>query len=757
MEKLQTLIQKVVLNTPTFKNVTFEPTLINFFYGRNGSGKSTIGREIDQGLALDWQLGVDPSAYQILTYNEEYIENNIQSYGNIPGVFTITKQNASVKKAIDDKRKERDDIDVLIRRVEKEKATAAEKIATAEKKCCNACWKVTEIVRKAFPETQVGFKNDRKKFVSEIERTTPLEYTMTDLQLMYDSAYGKDLKRFTPYKLLGKLTFPTSPLLSESIVNSSSTPFAVFLRELNATDWVVQGHALYHNHANGKCPYCQQDLPDDFEAKLASCFDSAYKNTVAELQAFARQYKDTLNSIYALLKSNVDNPYTSDLTYTYRLKFDLFFEIAKRNADLVTKKANEPAQIIELEDLSDILKELNALAKEINDAINTNNQAIDDNSTARQKCRDAVWGYMATLCASSISVCRYSVSDANGELRKLEKKGKEYIKSSNILEMKISELNTQTVNTDVAMQSINELIRASGFHGFELQKKPRADYVYELVREDASGKKSVVNGKAMSEGERHFIAFLYFYHEVMGSQSDNGIVNNKIIVIDDPVSSMDSSSLFVIASLVRNIIGVCYNNYELSDDTTRDDHVKQFFCLTHNPYFFREITYNYLKEYECATFYEIKKQAGNRSNVVPCLGTSNTTGGGQINISPVKNTYDALWEEYLTSDDSVILMNVIRQILEYYFLQICGFKNGDLRAELLDKNKKAFDDGTKEQFEYSMASAMINLMNTGVAGFSDNLYFDASAIDPNQLRTVFQKIFEVTNQQQHYNMMTRKA
>ena len=52
-------------------------------------------------------------------------------------------------------------------------------------------------------------------------------------------------------------------------------------------------------------------------------------------------------------------------------------------------------------------------------------------------------------------------------------------------------------------------------------------------------------------GERHFIAFLYFYHLVMGSQSDEGKVENKIVIIDDPVSSMDSSSLFVVASLVR--------------------------------------------------------------------------------------------------------------------------------------------------------------------------------------------------------------
>lgn len=52
----------------------------------------------------------------------------------------------------------------------------------------------------------------------------------------------------------------------------------------------------------------------------------------------------------------------------------------------------------------------------------------------------------------------------------------------------------------------------NGFQGFQLREKPGAQYVYQLVREDGS------IAKGLSEGERHFIAFLYFYHTVMGSQ-----------------------------------------------------------------------------------------------------------------------------------------------------------------------------------------------------------------------------------------------
>mgnify|MGYP001069195304 CR=1 FL=1 len=40
-EKMTSAIQKLVLSDPPFNRETIEPTFINFFYGKNGAGKST--------------------------------------------------------------------------------------------------------------------------------------------------------------------------------------------------------------------------------------------------------------------------------------------------------------------------------------------------------------------------------------------------------------------------------------------------------------------------------------------------------------------------------------------------------------------------------------------------------------------------------------------------------------------------------------------------------------------------------------------
>lgn len=98
-------------------------------------------------------------------------------------------------------------------------------------------------------------------------------------------------------------------------------------------------------------------------------------------------------------------------------------------------------------------------------------------------------------------------------------------------------------------------------------------------------------------------------------------------------------------------------------------------------------------------------------------------------------------------------MMVIRQILEYYFIQMVGYKSGNLRNDLLDKHKEEFvktnPDGSENKDDYTIASAMIAMLNVGATGFNDGLYYnDASAADIDQMKAVFEKIFKVMDQEQ---------
>lgn len=100
--------------------------------------------------------------------------------------------------------------------------------------------------------------------------------------------------------------------------------------------------------------------------------------------------------------------------------------------------------------------------------------------------------------------------------------------------------------------------------------------------------------------------FLYYYHLVKGSLNSEA-VKDKIVVIDDPVSSMDSGALFIVSALVREMIEVCYNNTDYRSHKVDGDYIKQIFILTHNVYFHKEITHHQAKRYHSVSFYMIRK------------------------------------------------------------------------------------------------------------------------------------------------------
>ena len=104
-EQVETVITEITIDEKTYKRETFKPNLINYVYGKNGTGKTTIS-EFIQNPSSSFGTSIPRSDFELLVYNNSFIQDEIQSYGNIPGLFTITKQNAEVKKEIEKLEKE---------------------------------------------------------------------------------------------------------------------------------------------------------------------------------------------------------------------------------------------------------------------------------------------------------------------------------------------------------------------------------------------------------------------------------------------------------------------------------------------------------------------------------------------------------------------------------------------------------------------------------------------------------------------------
>ena len=198
-EKKRSAISKVMLNTATFSNETFEPTYINLFFGRNGAGKSSVAYALEEGDGVQWKAGESPDNYDLLVYNQDFIDNNFESFDNLPGVFTVDKVNIQIQQRIDalgtEKIQVADEMAKLIEAGNKKKALKESLLTQLQ----NECWSRSADIRADFDATQSG-KKRKNTFTEKVLSTTPVDHDLAELKELYDVAYDDNSQTYPSFK-----------------------------------------------------------------------------------------------------------------------------------------------------------------------------------------------------------------------------------------------------------------------------------------------------------------------------------------------------------------------------------------------------------------------------------------------------------------------------------------------------------------------------------------------------------------------------
>ena len=249
--------------------------------------------------------------------------------------------------------------------------------------------------------------------------------------------------------------------------------------------------------------------------------------------------------------------------------------------------------------------------------------------------------------------------------------------------------------------------------------------------------------------QRSFFPFGYDFFGILRQYFDNTIdgLNIKLPVVCLNISSRQ----FGFTDLM---IEVCRNNADNREPVAEGNYIKQLFILTHNAFFHREVTYNYVRKYEYVSFYLIRKR-NNCSSVKLFREVDPKCPTQMRNVNPVKSSYAALWEEYHECQKPITLMNVTRKILEYYFLQLCGYDGAELRKAILVDGRPSFVDefGNEDKEQFDLAQSMLAYISPERIGFNDGLHYVEESADPDVCKAIFKKIFEIMKQGQHYKMM----
>lgn len=706
----------------------------NFFFGSNGTGKTTVSRVIaDEGkypsCSVKWKGG---TRLQPLVYNSDFVERNFTQSTELKGVFTLGEKQADTLAKIAAASSElnalTNKIETLTLGLQGADGNGGKKgeLAALEAGFKDKCWAQKQ---KHDAKLQGGFegvRNNTEKFKAKVLQeqvtNTATLLTLAELEKKAASVFGPTptTEAVVPVVDASKLlAHEANPILKKRVIGKEDVDIAAMIKKLGNSDWVREGRAFYDVN-EGTCPFCQQSTSQAFAQSLNEYFDETFVTDSKAIDELATNYATEAARIQQQLSSIIASPSKFLDVEKLKAEKELLDARITVNNQLLAGKKKEASQVVALESLSNVSAAIKTLIDTANTQVAAHNKMVLNLATERTTLTAQVWKFVLAELKADLTAFKTWKDGLDKAISAMTTQIANATTDKARKTAAIRDLEKLTTSIQPTIDAINSLLSSFGFQGFKLAKAASGNS-YKLIRSDGSDAKAT-----LSEGEKTFVTFLYFYHLLKGSDSDSGLTTNRIVVFDDPVSSLDSDILFIVSSLIKGLFD------ELRAGT---GHIKQIFVLTHNVYFHKEVTYS-------------PKQKGVSSNektywIVRKPGLVSKLDKHPTN--PIKTSYELLWAEVRKPERSnLAIQNTLRRILENYFKILGGIEFDDLCAMFDGKDKL-------------LCKSLCSWVHDGSHYAHDDLYvsIDDSMVD--SYLKVFRAIFEKSGQSAHYKMMMADA
>ena len=709
---------------------------VNFIYGPNGSGKSTISNYLSDTSAsqfsackINW---TSPVSTDILVYNRGFRTRHFKE--NIAGVFTLGQATIEEKEELEKmkRNRERKQEDCISRSnsLKKKKEEEQKHKDDFKDTVWNVILKENEI---DFQDAFSGFRNSKEKFRDEVIKRYKRSHSSTDTR---ESLIERSKTLFSKKPEIINSVDITQINLSFSkikeieqdliwskvIVGNKDVPISKLIEFLDNADWVNRGRRYIQS--DGVCPFCQQKtITNELEEQFNSFFSGEYEKDTLYIKTLIQNYKNTSEQILLTLSSSIENNsglsiinFDIDKYHTLYSALKTFFSSTLTE---MTTKDSEPSRIIKLPDSSAVVNDILFLINDANNTIVNHNRMVDNYIDEKESLIDSVWTFLLDEQEALIDGYLRDVEAFRKAKAGIEKGIKECNNQIDELDEKILEAGKNITSVQPTVDEINRSLKAYGFTNFKIVPSPVQDNSYQIQRMDGT-----LATNTLSEGEETFISFLYFLQFAKGSLDETKISSKKILVLDDPICSLDSTVLYIVSSMVKSLI---------KDVRDGKSDVEQLFILTHNVFFHKEASFidGRTKELNDVNYWIISKD----NNV--------STIRSFEKVNPIKTSYELLWQELKTNTNASLIttQNIMRRILENYF-SILG---------------KSIDDTIVNSFDTTedkiICRSLISWINDGSHSIPDDLYIDSYSDSIDRYKSVFKEIFVKMDHQSHYEMM----
>lgn len=713
---------------------------INFIYGANGSGKSTISNflmdqrnERFRESLIEWDGGTHA---EVKVYNRLFREQNFRQ-SEIPGVFTLGQATIEDIEHLEELKGEFSNKTSLYDQKQSSLAKKQEEKQDRISKFKNDVWnQIQKRYSKDFQEAFDGVRGSKERFYNELltrieqakKRIDPIP-AIDILKARAETLYSKKLDNCPCISLNLELQekeltdIIKSDIWNTVIIGNADIELGHLIKVLNNSDWINQGRKYLQDDSD-ICPFCQQHtISHDFRSQLEEFFDEEYKRQIEKIQRLVAQYTINTEEIISKFEEIQNNTVYIVVgkidEQILATKIEILKQIFESNKKIINDKLKEPGRKVILNNYSVQLKEIKDLLEKANKEIKSHNNLVKNAISEKLKLTNDIWAYCIQQEEQLINEYNCDVEKINKAIAGISQQIAPLKIELKRLDTEIKDKGKNITSVEPTVNEINRLLKAFGFTGFSIVPSLDQKNSYQLQRSDGS-----LATNTLSEGEETFIAFLYFMQLTKGAIDETKVSSRKIIVLDDPISSLDSTILYIVSAMVKELNRQVKNN---------DGDVEQVFIFTHNVFFHKEASFidGRTSKLNDVNYWIIRKD--NEIAHIDTYGMEN----------PISTSYELLWRELKdnTALSLITMQNTMRRIIENYF--------GMMGQKKDDHIINSFE--TPE--EQLICKSLLYWINDGSHSIPDDIFIDPYNNALEKYKDIFRKIFVHMGHEAHYNMM----
>lgn len=553
----------------------------NILFGYNGKGKSAIAIGIKDEFLKD----TTKKPENLRIFDRDYISNSLlleNSEDKIKGVeASFGKGGVDIENKIKElekliiKEDEIGKLDTGIAKLRKEIRTEIDKIHDRRKGEANiqrkskdeSVERVIELYKKDF--------QDAKKIESDEEKLIKIN---GDNAIEKQIAQNENLRPLNLSKIQSALIEEVKVIFKEKFGEDISIP------EFEVVQWIESGLKLHKEGDN--CKFCAGKLDfSDVKSKIAQYKENKRHKATEKLKQFREQLQSLLESIKAIEKES--KTYTINIGNEIEQHFTAIS--AKKNTiETLITSCQSKIDSIEIQENFDF-ELLAGTLKELEESISNISKTKNDQLfELRKKLNN-----LTTLVKGAIGLeilQSATIKDKLQEVKDKEIELKEKRENNKKKQQEIQDLKQQKSLTKDFADFVSQILNDINISLKVELDTDNKNYIIKSTNENAT-----LTIKDISEGEKNLLALLFFYYELFADNKQQNVKPEiELIIVDDPISSMDDSNKFYILELMKNLL-------ELSN--------QQIFVLTHSWDDYCNLSYNLENKQDVATF-ELRKTNG---------------------------------------------------------------------------------------------------------------------------------------------------